>query len=130
MKAKTLDLLGISAAGLCLIHCLVFPVILIVPMGITHNAYIDLFFFVFGTGLVYRIVRRLEQVWLKLLFWAAILMIGISVLFDLFYHIHLPLIYIGAVLLITAHMINFKSHKHASAKKCDPERNKHPDTSI
>lgn len=112
MKAKNLDLLGLSAAGLCLIHCLVFPLLMIIPFGIVHNVYIDLFFFLIGVIVVYRVTRYMKITWLKYLFWTSIVMIGISVLVDLVYHMHLPFIYIGAITLVIAHLINFKNHKH------------------
>lgn|SRR5690606_2541232 len=112
MKTKNLDLFGLSAAGLCLIHCLVFPLLMIVPFGIAHNVYIDLFFFLVGMFVVYRITRYMKITWLKYLFWTSILMIGVSVLLDLTYHMHLPLMYIGVITLVLAHIINFKNHSH------------------
>ena len=112
MKTKSIDLLGISAASLCLIHCVVFPLLLIVPMGIAHNAYIDLAFLIVGALAVYRAARQTEIKWLPYLLWTAIAMIAVSVLFDLLFHIHSPLIYIGAVGLISGHLLNFRHHKH------------------
>src|SRR5690606_34988926 len=109
MKARTLDLLGISAAGLCLVHCLIFPLLMIVPLGLAHNAYIDLTFLVIGVLVVFRITRKMKRhSGLKLLFWLALTLIGFSVGMDLIFHQHLPLIYIGAILLIIAHVLNFR----------------------
>lgn len=112
MKSKILDAVGISAAVLCLIHCIVFPLLLIIPLGISHNPYIDLAFLVIGTWVVFRITRQMTNPWLSLLFWISILLISISVLADFFFEVHLPLLYVGAVGLITGHFINFKNHKH------------------
>jgi|GEM_PF-5601353 len=44
MKSKILDAVGISAAVLCLIHCIAFPLLMIMPLGISHNPFIDLTF--------------------------------------------------------------------------------------
>lgn len=112
MKSKILDAVGISAAVLCLIHCIVFPLLLIVPFGISHNPYIDLAFLFIGAVVVFRITKKMESRWLKFLFRISLSLIFISILTDLLYEVHLPLIYVGAAGLITGHIINFKNHKH------------------
>ncbi|MBT2619853.1 MULTISPECIES: MerC domain-containing protein [Chryseobacterium] len=112
MKSKILDAVGISAAVLCLIHCIIFPLLMIVPLGISHNPYVDLAFLFIGGVVVYRVTKKVSKLWLKSLFWISILLISISVLVDLIYEIHIPLIYVGAVGLITGHILNFKNHKH------------------
>ncbi len=112
MKTKILDILGASAAFICLIHCVAFPLLMVVPLGISHNAYIDLFFFIIGTIIVFWITKKVENRKLRLLFWASILTIGISVGLDLVFHFHSELILIGAFGLITAHLLNFKNHIH------------------
>lgn len=112
MKPKIFDLLGISAAVLCLIHCLLFPVLMIIPFGLAHDAYIDLGFLLIGTAVVYNVIRSVASKILKIVFWLAIGLIAISVLLHLLFHVHNPLIYVGAAVLITAHLINFNNHKH------------------
>lgn len=112
MKSKILDAVGISAAVLCLVHCIIFPLLLIIPLGISHNPYIDLAFLIIGTFVVYRQTRYITNNWLRILFWASIGCIAISILIDFLFEIHLPFIYAGAAGLITAHLINFKNHKH------------------
>lgn len=112
MKSKILDAVGISAAVLCLIHCIVFPLLLIIPLGISHNPYIDLTFLMIGIFVVYRQTRQMTNNWLQILFWASITCIAASILIDFLFEIHLPFIYVGAAGLITAHLINFKNHKH------------------
>lgn len=112
MKSKLLDAIGISAAVLCLIHCIVFPLLLIIPLGISHNPYIDLAFLIIGTLVVFRITKQVKNPWLNVLFWGSIVLIAVSVMADFIFEVHLPLIYVGATGLITAHLINFKNHKH------------------
>lgn len=112
MKSKILDAVGISAAVLCLIHCIIFPLLMIIPLGISHNPYVDLAFLLIGGIVVYRVTKKVSKLWLKWLFWTSISLITISVLVDLIYEIHIPLIYLGAAGLIAGHIINFKSHKH------------------
>lgn len=112
MKSKILDTVGISAAVLCLLHCIIFPLLMVIPLGISHYPYIDLGFLVIGIAVVYRQTKRIINGRLKFLFWISILFISFSVLADLLFEIHLPLIYLGAAGLITGHLINFKNHKH------------------
>lgn len=112
MKSKILDVVGISAAVLCLFHCIVFPLLIIVPLGISHNPFVDLAFLVIGAVVVYRISKKTKYLGLKVLFAVSILLISISVFSDMILEIHLPFIYIGAAGLIKGHLINFKNHKH------------------
>jgi len=112
MKSKILDAVGIFAAVLCMIHCIVFPLLLSVPLGIPHDPYIDLVFLFIGAVVVFRITKKMENRWLKFLFWISLSLIFISILTDFLFEVHLPLIYIGAIGLITGHIINFKNHKH------------------
>lgn len=112
MKSKILDAVGISAAVLCLIHCIIFPLLLVIPIGISHNPYIDLLFLIIGAIIVFNVTKKISNRWLKILFWASIILISVSVMTDLLFEIHSPLIYIGAAGLITGHLINFKNHKH------------------
>ncbi|MGH1517229.1 MerC domain-containing protein [Chryseobacterium sp. JK1] len=112
MKSKILDTIGISAAVLCLIHCIIFPLLMVIPLGISHNPYIDLAFLLIGAVVVFRITRQISSRWLKFLFWTSIGLILISVMADFIFEVHIPLIYAGAAGLIAGHIINFKNHKH------------------
>lgn len=113
MKPKILDTIGISAATLCLLHCIVFPLLMVLPFGITHSGLIDLLFLVIGILIVYSLSKRTSNQLLLFLFWLSLAFISVSVFADLFFEIHLPFIYIGAVGLIIGHIINFKNHKHS-----------------
>lgn len=112
MKSKILDIIGISAVVLCLIHCLLFPLLMIIPIGISHNPYIDLSFLIISAVVVFRITRQIRSKKLRYLFWISIGLISVSVFADILFEVHLPLIYVGAVGLIVGHLINFRLHKH------------------
>lgn len=112
MKSKILDAVGISVAVLCLIHCIAFPLLMIIPLGISHNPYIDMAFLVIGAVVVYRVTKHMTNRWLKLLFWTSVMLIAISVTVDFIFEIHIPLMYAGAAGLIAGHLINFRNHKH------------------
>lgn len=112
MNLKILDLIGISAATLCLIHCILFPLMMIIPLGIPHSPLIDAAFLAIGLTVVFRITKTIGSVRLKTLFWVSTALIAVSVGLDFIFHFHSGLIYFGAAGLITAHIINFKNHKH------------------
>lgn len=109
-KTKNYDLLGVSAALLCLLHCLVLPLLLFIPIGISHNPYIDLLFLLLGVWSVYKTAKNSKSRLFKYLLFTGILLISISVAMDIFLHWHSPLMYIGATALITGHLIHMKAH--------------------
>ncbi len=113
MKPKKLDILGIFAASLCLLHCLLFPLLFVVPMRVSHNPFVDLFFLLIGIFAVYRLTLTMQFGLIKSLLWVGIGIITLSVMLQMFWAIHTPLIYIGATTLIITHLINFNfNHKH------------------
>ncbi len=115
-KTKNYDFLGISAALICLVHCIVFPLLIFIPIGISHNPYIDLTFLLLGIWSVYKTTRQSNSAVVKNLLWIAVTLIAISVVLHIVFHWHSPLMYIGAAGLITGHFINLKKHKIAHPK--------------
>jgi len=112
MKTKKMDILGISAATLCLIHCLAFPLLMVFPILWENHGIIDLAFALVGLFAVYKVTKNHQKNYIYYLLWTSIGVILLAVLLDLVAHIHTPLIYIGAAGLITGHILNFKNHKH------------------
>lgn len=108
MKSKSLDLLGISAAAICLIHCLLIPVFFIIPFESGHDAWIDLVFLIIGLNVVYKVTKKTTSLPLKVLLWGSVLTIAISITLDLVFDVHSPLMYAGAAGLIVGHLINYK----------------------
>lgn len=104
------DILGISSATVCLVHCLVFPLLTILPLGLSHNPFIDLIFAMIGLFAVFKIIKKSDLLVSAILIISMIL-IWISVLADLFLEIYLNLIFIGGTGMIIGHFLNFKSHK-------------------
>lgn len=116
-KTKNYDLVGVSAALLCLVHCLVFPLLIFIPLGISHNPYIDLLFLALGIWSVYKTIKCCRSAGIKYLLGAGILMVSISVGMDILLHFHSPLMYIGAIALIAGHLVNLKAHVKAGTAK-------------
>lgn len=112
MKSKNYDLVGMSAAFLCMIHCVAFPLLIFIPIGVSHNHYIDSIFLLIGIWSVYKTTKNSSSSLLKFTLWASVLFISCSVAVHILYHSHSPLMYVGATGLIIGHLINFKSHTH------------------
>ncbi|MCV9927926.1 MerC domain-containing protein [Flavobacterium sp. LS1R49] len=113
MKTKTTfnwDFLGISSATICLIHCLVFPVLTIIPLGISHNPLIDLLFASVGFFAVIKIIKKSDLLISSILILSLTLII-ISILIEIIVDIHTYLIFIGGIGMITGHYLNYRSHK-------------------
>jgi hypothetical protein len=108
----TLDYIGISSATLCLIHCLVFPLISIIPLGFSHNHWVDLIFASIGLYAVVKILKTNTNFHIKLILLVSIVSIFLSVLVTILFHYHSNLLYLGGFGMIVGHVLNFKQHKH------------------
>ena len=104
------DILGISSASICLVHCLLFPLLTILPLGLNHSPYIDLIFALIGVFAIVKIIKKTNIIISGVLI-LSISLILISVLAEIFFEIHLDLILIGGVGMIIGHFLNYKSHK-------------------
>lgn len=104
------DLLGISSATLCLIHCLVFPLLTILPMGFTGNHYLDLFFAFISFCVVVKIIFSTSPLLVKVLLSCSIITVIVGVILEAFLAINSPLVLIGGIGMIIGHLINYKSH--------------------
>lgn len=120
-KTKNYDLVGVSAALLCLVHCLVFPLLIFIPLGISHNPYIDLLFLGLGIWSVYKTIKGSKSTGIKYLLGAGIILISIAVGMDILWHWHSPLMYIGAFALIAGHLVNLKAHYRPASPKTAPK---------
>ncbi|MEN2486556.1 MerC domain-containing protein [Flavobacterium sp. B11] len=104
------DILGISSATICLVHCLIFPLLTILPLGLSHNPIIDLLFASIGLFAILKIIKKSALLVSSILV-VSMALIWISILAELFLEIHLDLIYFGGIGMIIGHLINYKLHK-------------------
>ena len=104
------DILGISSATICLAHCLIFPVLTILPLGLSHNPAIDLLFASIGLFAIVKIIKK-SSLLVSSILGVSMAMIWSSILTELFFEIHLDLIYFGGIGMIIGHLINYKSHR-------------------
>jgi hypothetical protein len=107
-----LDILGISSGGLCLFHCLIFPVLSIIPIRFSDNHWIDVFFACIGIVVVSKIVRKgaVNKVKLILIFSISVVIIG--VVLEIMQNLDTALVLIGGVGMIVGHLVNYKSTHH------------------
>ncbi|WP_374174394.1 MerC family mercury resistance protein [Flavobacterium tructae] len=105
------DILGISSAAICLVHCLIFPLLTILPLGISHNPFIDLTFALIGLIAILKIIKK-SSLLVAITLILSISLIWISILSEMILDIHLDLIFIGGIGMIIGHLLNYKNHKH------------------
>jgi hypothetical protein len=113
MKKRTTsfyDILGISSATICLVHCLIFPLLTILPLGLSHNPIIDLLFASIGLFAILKIIKKSSLLVSSILI-VSMALIWMSVLSEILFDIHLDLIYFGGIGMIIGHLINYKLHK-------------------
>jgi hypothetical protein len=108
------DVLGITSAILCTIHCLVIPALFLLKFWWTDNAVhtpptwwgmIDYFFLVLSFVAVYHAASHAGSKMIKRSFWAFWLCLTIAIIFEQTLH---WMAYIASAGLIATHFINIK----------------------
>lgn len=107
-----LDVLGISSATLCMIHCLLFPLLSIIPLGFSNNHWVDTFFACIGMFVVSKILMSNASLKVKIILGVSILFIVVSVTLEILFNFNSYLLYIGGIGMIIGHSLNYKNHKH------------------
>jgi len=104
------DILGISSATICLVHCLIFPLLTILPLGLNHNPMVDLVFASIGLFAILKITKKSSLLVSSILI-VSMSLIWMSILSEIFLEIHLDLIYFGGTGMIIGHLINYRLHR-------------------
>jgi hypothetical protein len=120
MKKKSiaiLDILGISAASLCLAHCLLFPILSVIPLGFSENHWIDVFFVCIGMFVVSKILLSNSSPIAKSILTASITIATVGVVLEIVLKIDTTLVLIGGIGMIIGHILNFKHHKNQLNEK-------------
>lgn len=112
-----MDFLGISCASFCLVHCLVFPMLSIIPIGFSDNHWIDVFFACIGLFVVSKIVLSSTSSKVKFILTASISLIVIGVVLEIVLNIDSKLLIIGGVGMIFGHLLNYKKMKNKNQIK-------------
>ena len=129
MKSKVnWDVLGIGASLACAIHCALLPLFLsslpLFGINIIHNIYFEagmiVLAFLIGTYSLYHGYRKHHHSFLPLLIFSAGFFF--LVVKQFFIHVETWLLIPAVVLIVSAHVLNYKScrvHNHAHADDCD-----------
>lgn len=112
MRDKYYDMIGVYAAFLCLIHCVLGPILFLLPLGLSHNPIIDCAFLMLGIIPVYKVLLSKASVYIKILLVIFFGFIAFSIAMEVLFHKDSFLIYIGTIGIISCHLINYKNHKH------------------
>jgi len=105
------DILGISTATLCLVHCILFPLLTIIPFGFSDNVWVDTLFACVGMFVVSKVLMSDARNKVKIILASSIGIIIVSVLLEIIFHVHNWLIFPGGIGMIVGHYLNFKPHK-------------------
>lgn len=111
---KPYDILGISSATLCLLHCIVFPILTVIPFGFSDNAFIDAIFACIGMFVVSKVLMSPATNRVKCILIFSIILIITSVIVELIFDLHTELILVGGIGMIIGHLLNYKNHKNKS----------------
>ncbi|MCW2119311.1 MerC domain-containing protein [Flavobacterium sp. 7A] len=106
------DILGISTATLCLIHCMIFPLLTILPIGLSDNCIIDVLFAMIGLVIVSKIVMSNASKQIKIILAGSMLLVVTNVVLEAVFNIHSALLFIGGFGMIIGHFLNFKAHRN------------------
>ena len=106
----TLDIIGISSASMCMVHCFLFPILSIFPFGFSENHWIDVFFACIGMLVVSKIARSKAPKKVKLILITSISIVMVGVALELVWEVESKMILIGGIGMIIGHYCNYKSH--------------------
>lgn len=105
------DVLGISSATLCLIHCIVFPILSILPLGLFDNTIIDLTFAIFGILICLKILTSNAKHNVKVIFSISIFLLVLSSVLTLVFRIPNEIVIVGGFGMICGHLLNFRNSR-------------------
>lgn len=105
-----LNILEISSPSLCLIHCFIFPILSIIPLGYSNNLWIDVFFACIGMFVVSKIARSKTTKIVKLILITSISVVITGVVLEIIWKINTQMVFIGGVGMIIGHLLNYKTH--------------------
>lgn len=112
MKPTTvLDILGISSATICLIHCILLPMLTILPVQIFDNHFIDLAFACIGLFVFSKIILSDANISVKIILGLSIITVVVGVSLEILFGGDFYFIVIGGIGMIIGHVLNFVNHR-------------------
>lgn len=111
-NAHNYDLIGVLSAALCLLHCLVTPLLLGASGFLGLSGVLCYAFAALGVWAAFHVTRGDVPLYLKLLIRGNMGLLILAIFLESFLHIGHTLVYISAIGLLIGHSINF-ALKHA-----------------
>lgn len=108
------DTLGIVSALLCLVHCILLP--LLIMGGIMsdywadHTHWMDYLFILLALAAVYFASRSTRESGLRYWMWGSAIWFALSILLHDMYQLAIVSSALASVVLVITHMINFRKH--------------------
>lgn len=112
---KNSDLVGIGSSVLCIIHCLLLPILVLLGSlsGDAHRwAWLDLVFILLATVAVFYSTRRLKSLFLKRGLWLTLLVFSGAIVFHEHHPAALYVSVTSSLLLVLFHIGSYRE-KHA-----------------
>ena len=112
---KNSDLIGIGSSVLCIVHCLLLPVLILAGSlaGDTHRwAWLDYLFILLATLAVFYSTRQLKSAWLRRGLWLTLPVFGGAVVLHEHHPAALYISIASSLLLVVFHIGSYRE-KHA-----------------
>lgn len=126
ISSQSADMMGISASVLCMIHCLVFPVL--ISFGYMarysgehehehghdhfHWHWMDYFFIILAIWAVFNAAKNTHSKRIKIALWTAVLIFSVAILLHEWNSWMIAVSVLASLALIIIHIINWKYHKN------------------
>jgi len=109
------DSLGIFSAGLCIIHCMLIPVLVLAGLvneetG-SHTHWMDYFFILISGIAVYFATRQMNNKLIGRLMWVSTFWFATSILLHDMFSLALYSSMLASVFLLILHGLNFRQHQ-------------------
>jgi hypothetical protein len=100
------DILHLSSASICLLHCLLFPLLTFILITIEH-VFIDAFFALIGVFVFFNILISKTQPKVKNILFIGNLLVITGILLHMFFKINTFSVIVVGIIMVSGHVINF-----------------------
>lgn len=119
-KKERSDIMGIVSSGLCILHCLAFPMFLAATGNSTswldHSFHgLDYLFVILALVAIYFSTRNLNRLWLQAAMWASGSLFAVMVLFHTYSAAFRVVGLVASLLLVMLHLINVFCYRRNKA---------------
>ncbi len=107
------DRVGIIASVVCLVHCLIFPVLVLLRIPLSewlHEFWhaLEYLFLLVSFAAVYFSARSTAKPWMRYFLWVSFFALAASILLKHYEDVFDTMAIVAAVILIVAHIVNIR----------------------